>query len=215
MHFITRSPWGNRNEAQIKSKTRLQNSTPHRTTGKSPSELLHGRNIRDKIPGLEEILNIPVDEETRDLDLINKEKGRIREDEQRKSRKDCIQIGDRLYVKNVTFPHKLTTDFGNTPYCVTKRNGNKALLESEGRIARRHVSHIKKIPTHTATASHDNKFHSPPPSTVTQPDNEVLREPSSVTDGPDKEVMSASPTAASVEPLRLRRKEGMWRPVTD
>lgn len=52
----------------------MYNTTPHGTTGKSPSELLFGRNIRDKIPSINDLTLDNGDEEAKDNDIRNKQK---------------------------------------------------------------------------------------------------------------------------------------------
>ncbi|XP_055524178.1 uncharacterized protein K02A2.6-like [Wyeomyia smithii] len=51
-------------------------TTPHSTTGKTPTELLYGRTIRSKIPALEDIETIPTSTDFRDKDQIAKENGK-------------------------------------------------------------------------------------------------------------------------------------------
>lgn len=57
-----------------KSKFGVYHSTNHSTTGKSPAELMFGRRIRNKLP------HVPLyrldDEETRENDMVHKEKGK-------------------------------------------------------------------------------------------------------------------------------------------
>lgn len=54
----------------------MYNTTPHGTTGKSPSELLFGRNIRNKIPSITDFTLEQGDEEARDRDIVNKLRGK-------------------------------------------------------------------------------------------------------------------------------------------
>lgn len=61
----------------------MYNSTPHSTTGKSPSELFFGRQNRDKIPSLDKIDCSGNDDEVRDRDRIQKEKGKEYGDKRR------------------------------------------------------------------------------------------------------------------------------------
>lgn len=51
-------------------------SSPHCTTLKSPAELMFNRNIRDKLPTFERVLNESVDGEVRDRDAVMKKKGK-------------------------------------------------------------------------------------------------------------------------------------------
>lgn len=74
--------------------------TPHGTTGKTPSELLYNRNIRDKIPSLADITEDGFDEEAMDNDLINKQKRKERKDRTRHAKEFEIKIGDKAIVQN-------------------------------------------------------------------------------------------------------------------
>lgn len=145
------SHFGQKNyKEEIQKFIQMYNATPHGTTGKSPAELLYGRNIRDKLPSVNDIEDVPIDNEARDRDVINKEKGKKREDTARGARDADINLGDKVLVKNAVFPHKLTTNWGNASYEVIKKNGNELLLEGDGRFIRRHVTHVKKVPESTS-----------------------------------------------------------------
>lgn len=61
----------------------MYNVTPHGTTGKTPSELLFGRNIRDKIPSIRDLIEEEKDEEAADNDILHKHQGKEREDRAR------------------------------------------------------------------------------------------------------------------------------------
>nr|CAH7758770.1 unnamed protein product [Callosobruchus chinensis] len=126
----------------------MYNATPHGTTGKSPSELLFNRNIRDKIPSISDLIQEPGDEEARENDLINKQKGKEREDRARRAETIEIREGDKVLVKNVVVPHKLTTGFDKKKYTVLKRENNEITIRrADGHILKRHISHVKKVPT--------------------------------------------------------------------
>lgn len=123
----------------------MYNVTPHGTTGKSPSELLFGRNIKDKIPSINDLVLDEGDEEAKDTDLIKKHKGKEREDAARGS-KDCdIRPGDKVLVQNMINPHKLCTRFGIEEFDVVERKGNEVSIMKEGKVYRRQVTHLKKI----------------------------------------------------------------------
>lgn len=47
----------------------MYRSTPHSTTTKTPSELMFGRTIRDKLPKIDQSVPVAIDEEMRDQDL--------------------------------------------------------------------------------------------------------------------------------------------------
>ena len=63
-------------QTELQKFTLMHNVTPHGTTGKTPSELLFRRNIRDKIPSVGDIMGDEFNEEARDNDIINKQKGK-------------------------------------------------------------------------------------------------------------------------------------------
>jgi hypothetical protein len=122
-------------------------TTPESTTGKTPTEMLFGKTIRDKIPTLNEKCSFEFDDEVRDLDLFNKTKGKEREDSNRRSLKSNIEIGDKVLMKNVIIRNKLTPTFGCTEFTVTSKSGSQVtLIDDDGRQFKRNVSHVKKIP---------------------------------------------------------------------
>ncbi|XP_049886411.1 uncharacterized protein LOC126380872 [Pectinophora gossypiella] len=121
-------------------------STPHSTTGKTPSELFFGRLFRDKIPCIAGIEN-QFDLEVRDHDKIMKEKGKIIADRKRKAEVTDIGIGEKLYVKNMVKENKLTTEFNPVPHTVlsSKRNECNVRNDETGREFRRNVIHLKRV----------------------------------------------------------------------
>ncbi|XP_058977362.1 uncharacterized protein K02A2.6-like [Musca domestica] len=124
----------------------MYNVTPHGTTGKAPTELLFNRVIRDKIPSISDVGENILDAEARDLDAINKEKGREKADKVRGAKQNNIQVGDKVLVQNVIFPNKLTPTFGKEPCEVVERKGNDVTIRKDGKLYRRNVSHLKKLP---------------------------------------------------------------------
>lgn len=82
----------------------MYNLTPHGTTGKSTSELLYARTIRDKIPSsVTDIINDRRGEEAYERDLLNKQKG---------TREEGIHIEDKVLIRNTIIPRKLPPNFG-------------------------------------------------------------------------------------------------------
>ncbi|XP_030765263.1 uncharacterized protein K02A2.6-like [Sitophilus oryzae] len=85
-------------QRQIMDYITMYNVTPHGTTGKSPSELLFNRRIKDNIPCLEDINIETLDEEVYDQDLVQKDKGKRREDSRRRANEKKIKPGDKVVV---------------------------------------------------------------------------------------------------------------------
>ncbi|XP_062700623.1 uncharacterized protein K02A2.6-like [Aedes albopictus] len=123
----------------------MYRSSPHSTTGKTPSEMLFGYNIRDKVPSINQPKEI--DEETADRDREKKEKGKLYADERRNAKPNSITEGDKVLVKRMTKPNKLATTFEPVVYDVIKRKGGDVVVASEdtGTAYRRHVSHLQRV----------------------------------------------------------------------
>lgn len=66
---------GSRNyRTELQDFVLLYNGSPHSTTGKTPSELIFGKNIRNKISSVADLVEEECDEEARERYLINKQK---------------------------------------------------------------------------------------------------------------------------------------------
>lgn len=211
-------------KAALQEFTLMYNVTPHGTTGKSPSELLYGRNIRDKIPSIADLCTEHMDEEAYEQDLLNKGKGKEREDTARGAREVDIRVGDKVLIKNVIVPNKLTTTFGEEAYEVLQRTGNELVLENGRRVIRRHVGHAKKIPDPaTVTPQQSNSSSTIPTTTATETSQQTMgmqdqqnlqgnaTNPGELTE--TNKVPESTQSTKMVEPLKLERKGGMWRPV--
>lgn len=79
----------------------------HGTTRQSSSQLLFGRNIRDKIPATSDLIRNEGDQETTDNIILNKYKGKEREDNTRGATECDIQPRDKVIAQNVTNSNKL------------------------------------------------------------------------------------------------------------
>ena len=232
----------------------MYHATPHGTTGKSPSELLFGRNIRDKIPSINDLVLEDLDGEVRDNDALNKQKGKEREDVARASKEDDISVGDKVITKRLVRSHKLQTNFGKEEYEVIGRKGNEVTLMKDGQTLQRHVSHVKRAPdtqsslrTHpiegdsglqapgsnqepvsetsqssptTVTVQSPRKLPSTYQSSLVTPATRSSRRSSSFTEDQSQEKSqnngserNSSLFSQQVTPLKLKKKEGLWRTV--
>lgn len=124
----------------------MYRSTPHSELGKTPSELLFGWNIRDKLPQLKDSYRSPVLEEIADIDKYKKEKGKIYSDKKRKAIPSSITAGDTVLLKSHK-TNKLSPNFGGEEFYVIKKNGSELQVKSkvDGRLLTRNSSHTKKI----------------------------------------------------------------------
>ncbi|XP_046865646.1 uncharacterized protein LOC124459908 [Drosophila willistoni] len=183
---------------EIQNFVMMYNVTPHGTTEAAPSELMFNRIIRDKIPDVRDVVGDVGESSERDLDCWNKQKGKKKADKGRGAKASDIQPGDKIVLKNVLCPHKLTPTFDTTEYVVVNRKGNIVQVQGGGKTLTRDVSHLKKIPvtgTHEAATTTDSvQGPSTPRQTSQAPENEAC---------------------AQDEGLKLKLKNigGMWRPV--
>lgn len=122
----------------------MYRSTPHSTTLKTPSELLFGFNIRDKLPNMEQPFQ--QDEEAADRDKEKKEKSKEYTDKKRNAVESNIEKGDEVLVKKAAKTNKLTPNFDPEPMTVIERKGAEAVVQSEetGKTYRRNVAHLKR-----------------------------------------------------------------------
>lgn len=130
-------------------------TTPHSTTGKTPTELCYGRTIRSKLPAIQDIESIPPASDFRDQDFLSKQKGKEREDIRRHAKHSDIDEGDTVLMKNLMPKNKLSTVFNKTKYTVVDRSGPRATVEDTdtGAMYERNVAHLKKINDDTRVAT--------------------------------------------------------------
>lgn len=124
----------------------MYNSTPHSTTGKTPSELFFCRQFRDKIPSLKDI-DSPFVADFRDKDKIMKEKGKDYGDRKRKACDSGLGIGEKVYVKNMVKTNKLTTNFNPASHTVVDSKGPEYCLKNDetGQEIKRNIIHLKRV----------------------------------------------------------------------
>lgn len=125
----------------------MYNSTPHSVTGKSPAELFYRRQFRDKLPSVLDVEYSEIDLETRDKDVEMKAKGKEYADRKRRAAESSIQVGEKVYIKNMTKENKLSVPFNDAPHTVINKKGSDVELEndSNGVRLRRNVVHLKRV----------------------------------------------------------------------
>lgn len=151
----------------------MYNSTPHSSTGKTPSELFFGRLFRDKIPSVIDIGNTNIDGEIRDRDRVVKEKGKEYADRKRGAIETSLEPGDKVYVKNLTPNNKTCPNFNSKPHTIISRSGGDVQVRNDetGQDYRRNIIHLKKVEGEWRIA--ENNEH-------TEVDNSNVAEPNSV-----------------------------------
>lgn len=125
----------------------MYNSTPHSVTGKPPGELFFRRKFRDKLPSVVDIEFSEVDLETKDRDTTMKTKGKEYADRKRQATESNIEVGEKVYVKNMIKENKLSTTFNDAPHTVVNKDGNdvEVVNDENGKRLRRNIVHLKKV----------------------------------------------------------------------
>lgn len=120
-------------------------TTPHSTTGVTPTKLLFNREIRSKIPEL--TTSGFADSQARDKDAETKQRRTDYADERRGAQENSLATGDQVLMKQRK-ENKLSTSFGETPHKVTSKYGNEVTVMSpEGVSYKRNVTELKKYLT--------------------------------------------------------------------
>lgn len=125
----------------------MYRSTQHSTTLKTPAELMFNRNIRDKLPPIDQHFG-KGDSEARDHDAEMKQKGKEYADHRRHAKMNDIKEGDEVVVERQIITNKLDTAFEPTIHTVTKRTGSEVSVthSGTGKQYRLNVAHVKKVP---------------------------------------------------------------------
>lgn len=134
-------------KADLQDYLMMYYTTPHTTTGKTPTELAFGRTIRSKIPSIRDLPSRPPITDTIDRDLIRKTRGKEMEDAQRRARPSEIIAGDTVLMKNLLPGNKLTPNFGTKEYTVVDKQGSRVTIADEetSKTYIRNSSHLKKV----------------------------------------------------------------------
>ena len=119
-------------------------STPHTTTGVSPAKLLFGREIRSKLPGVEELRSASNDSEVLDRDRERKQKGKDYADNLRGACESNLKEGDKVLLQKPK-TDKLSPSFEATPYEVVNKQGGHVEIKSPAGVHyKRNVTHLQK-----------------------------------------------------------------------
>ena len=103
-------------------------TTPHSTTGKTPTELMYGRTIRSKIPAIEDVETSVSREEIQDRDRTKKWKGKENEDRERRAKESTLEEGDTVLTQNLIPGNKLQTTFNPTEFVVLEKSGPRTTI---------------------------------------------------------------------------------------
>ena len=118
-------------------------ATPHKVTGRSPAELLYGRKIRTKLPGLKVQRQGELDKEVREKHEKERQKQKAYADVKRKAKIKEVKPGDQVMVQQRKSTVK--TPWDPRPYTVTQVKGSQVELKRGEDRKRRALNLVKKV----------------------------------------------------------------------
>jgi hypothetical protein len=119
-------------------------TTPHETTGETPSKLLFSREIRSKLPEYRED-HMQRELAARDRDAECKQKGKDYADQRRHAKESKLEVGDRVLMQQPT-RNKLSTRYAEKPLVVVEKTGSKVTVETNGGTQyTRNSAHLRKF----------------------------------------------------------------------
>ena len=123
----------------------LYRSTTHCSTNESPSSLLMKRNIRNKLPSLEEFLKA-IEPKTGTVSFDSKSKAYQIKYNKRYSRKVTINTGDKVLMNQIE-RNKLSTNFSPEPIKVIQIQGSQVTAKSlnDKKVFTRNMCFFKKL----------------------------------------------------------------------
>lgn len=116
-------------------------SAPSSVTGKSPYELMFGRNPKTSLPDINDFEN---NNFVHTKTMENKLKAKEYADQSRHTKPNNLRVGDKVICKQPKL-NKLTPKYDPVPYHITKKNGTKITAEREGKVIKRNASFFKQI----------------------------------------------------------------------
>ena len=130
--------------------------TPQASTGQTPSFMLMGRNLRDKIPQANVEKDGPSKDDivaiAKDHDAYAKMKSKEVADVKRKAKDSDILVGDIVLAKNMNRNKKTCPTFEPVPYTVLSKEGNAVTIQRSYGVQRmRNTAHLKKFLSPAAT----------------------------------------------------------------
>ena len=121
--------------AEMNKHLQMVRATPHPTTGKSPAELMYGRQFRTRIP--ERYIQTDNSrsqsiEMAKDKDREVKSKQKYYKDKKPYVKSHTIAIGDTVLLSQKKT--KLTPPYDPEPYCVTEIHGHQITATRNGNV---------------------------------------------------------------------------------
>ena len=131
-------------EKELQKFLRNYRSTPHSSTGKSPAELLMGRQIKTKLPEMPTLH--PTQPAIANKDSTAKRKMKYHADKRSYGKPNKFSVGD-LVLPRQEKKNTFTTPFRAEPFRITEINGSMITATSKDQTITRNSSHFKLLPS--------------------------------------------------------------------
>ena len=118
-------------------------AAPHKTTGKSPFEMMFNRKMMTKLPQLPSKVNKKLDKEVREKHDKEKEKQKSYADTRRKATEKEVKPGDKVLVQQKK--STLKTPWEPVPYEVTEVKGSRVRVQRGDLMKNRAKNNIKVV----------------------------------------------------------------------
>ena len=117
-------------KAAVHKYQAFMRATPHASTGKAPSELLMGRRLKLKIPGLLGKFDSELHKEARKADLKKKEEWKAYADAHRGAKEREPEVGERVLIRQKK--STIRPPWNPDPYTITKVKGSQITAHGGG-----------------------------------------------------------------------------------
>ena len=121
-------------------------ATPHPSTGRSPAELIFGRQLRTKLPEVRP-QTAPGRTEVKRAHDRSGARGKVYADRRRHSKPHQIGVGEKVLVRVPRKCNKFSAPFFREPYTVVEVNGTQLIVRrpEDGKLFKRNSSFCKKF----------------------------------------------------------------------
>lgn len=203
---IKKAKAGNRDwQVAIADWVQFHHNKEHPATKETPSQLMIGRTLREKIPAIERPPGIIP---AKDQNLIYKKMSKQYADAKRHAQWSDLRPGDTVLLRNHDKTSKLDPNFGPDEYEVIKRNGTEVIVENRdlGKTFRRVTNDCKKIQN-----DNDNMMIETPDTEPQQSEDE--NDAPEVNERPETTMEEMDETPETVQLTRARSTRQVKRPA--
>jgi transposase InsO family protein len=132
-------------DPQVEVRRRVMNyrNTPHKSTNKTPAELIMNRRLRTKIPCLVLPAEGRVQEEAREKDRESRKQRKEVRDSKRRAQERTVKPGDEVLVQQKKT--SIQPPFDPKPYKVTEVNGSQVTATRGNKTRIRNMSKLKVV----------------------------------------------------------------------